>query len=284
VSDLGLCQATAPDTPAADLNRARESQDGALMPTIPDAPPADTADATVGGVLFALAELAGTVSQPRGHTEAAALARTLDGLASDLTTVAASLRASPAGKGSTTMPDQATVQERLRRVDALDLEPIVFKLMHPEPGEMALGLARADQDVALYRCFLKLCALHPGATIVPTRQLDRVWHTHMLDTAKYRADCDQVFGLFLDHFPYFGFRGDEDRRAWQQDFAHTRRLFRQHFGVEIGSQPAASACRNHGDGSDCCVGCIRPSDAGARPRPDRSTSVARVGPREEVRP
>jgi hypothetical protein len=251
------------------------------MPSIPDRPPADTADATVGGVLFALAELAVTVSQPRGHTEAAALARTLDGLASDLTTVAAGLRASPAEKGATTTPGQATAGERLRQVDALDLDPIVFKLMHPEPGETALSLARADQDVALYRCFLKLCALHPGTTIVPTRQLDRVWHTHMLDTAKYRADCDQVFGFFLDHFPYFGFRGEEDRRTWQQDFAHTRRLFKQHFGVEIGGQPAASACRNHGDGSDCCVGCIRPSDIGVRPRPDRSAPVPDLASRKE---
>ena len=103
---------------------------------------------------------------------------------------------------------EVTAEERLRRVAALDLEPIVYKLMHPEPGETGLTLARADQDVALYRCFLELCVLHPGTTIVPTRQLDHVWHTHMLDTAKYRADCDWVFGYFLDHFPYFGFRGE----------------------------------------------------------------------------
>lgn len=180
-------------------------------------------------------------------------------------------------------PD-VTVEERLCRVNALDLEPIVFKLMHPEPGETARSLARADQDVALYRCFLKLCVLHSGTTIVPTRQLDHVWHTHMLDTAKYRADCDQVFGFFLDHFPYFGFRGEEDQRAWQEDFARTRRLFRQHFGVEIGGQAAASACRNHGDGSACCVGCIKPPDASDRPRPDRSAATTRPGQSEGARP
>jgi hypothetical protein len=67
----------------------------------------------------------------------------------------------------------------------------------------------------------------------------------MLDTAKYRTDCDQVFGRFMDHFPCFGFRGEDDRRAWREDFARTRRLFTEHFGVEIGTQPAASACTNH---------------------------------------
>ena len=252
------------------------------MATIPDTHLGESSGATVGGVLFALAELAVTLPQPHGQAEAAVLAQTLDGLASGLASVAMGLRACHAGEGSTTAAvtvGEVTVEERLRRVDALDLEPIVYKLMHPEPGETALSLARADQDVALYRCFLKLCVLHPATTIVPTRQLDHVWHTHMLDTAKYRADCDQAFGFFLDHFPYFGFRGEEDRRAWREDFAHTRRLFQQHFGVGIGDQPAASACRNHGDGSACCVGCIRPPDASARPRPDRSVSVARSGPR-----
>lgn len=164
---------------------------------------------------------------------------------------------------------ELTIVERLRRADELDLEPIVFKLMHPEPGEEALSLAEADQAVALYRCFLKLCVLCPGTAIVPTRQLDHVWHTHMLDTAKYRADCDHVFGRFMDHFPYAGLRGEADRRAWRDDFAATRRLFREHFGVDIGTEPAASACRNHVDGADCCVGCTRPPICDTRPRPER---------------
>jgi hypothetical protein len=173
---------------------------------------------------------------------------------------------------------EATTEERLRRIDALDLEPIAYKLMHPELGEMALSLAEADRHVELYRCFLKLCVLHPDARIVPTRQLDRVWHTHVLDTAKYRADCDHMFGHFMDHFPYAGLRGEEDRRAWRGDFARTRRLFADHFGEEIGTQPAASACRNHGDGSDCCIGCIKTPAAGIRPRPERDSAAVR--PRE----
>lgn len=173
----------------------------------------------------------------------------------------------------TVIDREASANDRLRRIDALDLEPIVCKLMHAEPGDRALSLAEADQDVALYRCFLKLCVLHPGTALVPTRQLDRVWHTHMLDTAKYRADCDDVFGHFMDHFPYAGLRGEDDRRAWREAFARTRELFRLHFGAEIGSEPAASACSNHGDGSDCCVGCIRPASAAIRPRPERNPAV-----------
>lgn len=169
------------------------------------------------------------------------------------------------------MTDSAPVtagEEPLRRVDELDLEPVVFKLMHPEPEEAGLSLGDADQAVALYRHFLKLCALYPGMTIVPTRQLDQVWHAHLLDTAKYRDDCERVFGRFLDHFPYAGLRGPEDERAWREQFARTRDLFRRHFGVDVGEEPGVSVCSNHGDGSDCCVGWER-DGGGGRPRPVR---------------
>jgi hypothetical protein len=165
----------------------------------------------------------------------------------------------------TAMISNVTASYRLSRVDALDLEPIVFKLMHPEPEETALSVISAYADVTLYRCFLKLCVLYPGTTIVPTRHIDHVWHAHMLDTARYRADCDSVLGAFLDHYPYAGLRGEADRRAWRKDFVRTRRLFREHFGVDIGGQPAASACNNHGDGAQCIVGCVTPPQRPALP-------------------
>lgn len=177
-----------------------------------------------------------------------------------------------------TADPEGSTEERLDRIDELDLEPIAYKLTYPEPGEPGLNLAEADQAIALYRCFLKLCVLHPAVRIVPTRQLDRVWHAHVLDTAKYRYDCDHVFGYFLDHFPYAGLRGEADRRDWHDDFAVTRRLFAEHFDVEIGTQPAPGACHNHGDGSDCWTGCINTAAAEVRPRPERHPVAGR--PRE----
>jgi hypothetical protein len=170
---------------------------------------------------------------------------------------------------STATPAGAiTIKDRLRRVDALDLEPIAFKLTCPDAGAAALNLADADQGIFLYRCFLKLCLLHPDATIVPTQRIDHVWHTHMLDTSKYRADCQHVFGRFLDHFPYAGLRGERDRRAWRAAFARTRDLFRLHFGLEI-EDTAASVCRIHEHGSDCC---IDPASS-LRPRPQRGPAA-----------
>jgi hypothetical protein len=156
-----------------------------------------------------------------------------------------------------------------QRVDALDVEPVVYKLIHPGAGEEVLSLAQADQTVGLYRCFLKLCAMFPETPIVPTEGIDRVWHANMLDTAKYRTDCQLVFGQFLDHFPYAGLRGEADKLAWLEDFARTRRLFSDYFGIELGSDAAASVCRRHVAGADCCVGGATSAADQARPRPRR---------------
>jgi hypothetical protein len=133
------------------------------------------------------------------------------------------------------------------RIDALDLEPIAYKLMHPGPGETAITLAEADQLIAAYRCYLKLCAWYPDESVVPSRAIDEVWHAHILDTAKYAEDCEAVFGFFLHHFPYFGLRGADDKTTWNAAYARTRDLFRQHFGLPSG--PAGPACS-----SACQVG------------------------------
>ena len=142
---------------------------------------------------------------------------------------------------------------RLSRVDALDLEPIVYKLTHPEPGETALSLG----------------VPYPAATIVASRQIDHAWHMLILDAARYRADCDHVHGRFLDDFPYAGLCEEADRQAWREDFVRTQLLFREDFGIDIGTQPAASACIKHGEGAQCIVGCVKPPGTCPRPTAER---------------
>lgn len=170
----------------------------------------------------------------------------------------------------------ATIAER---IEALDLEPIVFTLTHPDDGEPGMTLAKADEAVRHYRAFLHLLALYPDRQIVPTKVIDAVWHAHILDTSKYAADCEQVFGRFVHHFPYFGLRGAEDAAALQAAGAATRRLLGELLGRDVGdrgpkvcspftkcfpgpNQKCSGQCDNHG------------SKASARPRPARTPAVA----------
>jgi hypothetical protein len=169
--------------------------------------------------------------------------------------------------------------ELARRIDALDLEPIAFKLMHPEPGESVMTLAEADQIIAAYRGFLKLCVWYPEARIVPSKAIDEVWHTHILDTAKYGEDCEAVIGRLLHHYPYFGLGGPEDEAAWQDAYAHTRELFRHHFGIILSARQSSASC--HEDGGSCageslCTNatCEKQATGQERPRPDRRPTLA----------
>lgn len=172
------------------------------------------------------------------------------------------------------------------RVDALDLEPIAFKLMHPHPGETVMGLGDADQVIAAYRGFLKLSAWYPHERIVPSRAIDEAWHAHILDTAKYAADCEAVFGHFVHHFPYFGLRGAGDEADWRAAYERTRELFGEHFGIGLSGTNAEAAPACHVNGASCkdgegricvfdesitCEKSTGSASAWQRPRPDRTT-------------
>jgi hypothetical protein len=165
-------------------------------------------------------------------------------------------------------PEQA---ELAARVDALDLGPIAYKLMHPKPGESGVTAAEAEEIIAAYRCFLKLSGWYRDQRIVPSMAVDEAWHTHILDTSKYEFDCTRVFGYFLHHFPYSGLGGPADEAVWRSNSARSGELFRLHFGSDLSvglatpggcsgecDDGAGGLCESHGDGA---------GSLGARPRP-----------------
>ena len=78
----------------------------------------------------------------------------------------------------------------------------------------------------------------PGETIAPSKDVDKFWHGHILDTLKYAEDCERVFGYFLHHFPYFGMRGEDDAADLRAAAANMRAIYEREFGESL---PAASA-------------------------------------------
>jgi hypothetical protein len=140
-------------------------------------------------------------------------------------------------------------EQAAARVDALDLEPVVFGLMHPYPGLTVMGTAEADQVIAAYRGWLKLCAWYPDKPLVPTLTVGDAWHTHLADTAKYASDTAEAFGAFAHCYPY----GHDSKSAWHQACQQTRALFRRHFGADM---PGTAPCGDeqfHPE-AECCTG------------------------------
>jgi hypothetical protein len=121
------------------------------------------------------------------------------------------------------------VEQIVAAIEALDLEPIKFKLMDPDEGQ---GWSRehVEKMAIAYKRFLTLVVKHPETAVAPSKDIDKFWHGHILDTMKYAEDCAQVFGYFLHHFPYFGMRGAEDAVQQAQADKDMHRLYEQEFG------------------------------------------------------
>jgi hypothetical protein len=124
------------------------------------------------------------------------------------------------------------VEKIVAAIEALDLEPIKFKLMDADEGQ---GWSReyVEKMAIAYKRFLTLLVTHPETTVAPSKDIDKFWHGHILDTMKYAEDCERVFGYFLHHFPYFGMRGEDDAAALNDAGQEMQRLYKQEFGEEI---------------------------------------------------
>ena len=96
-------------------------------------------------------------------------------------------------------------------INKLNLEPIMVKTMDKDEG-YGWSLEFTKQVATEYKKYLTLCLENPDFPVVPSSFVDKFWHFHILDTQKYAADCNEIFGTFLHHFPYFGMRGEEDEK------------------------------------------------------------------------
>lgn len=131
---------------------------------------------------------------------------------------------------------QKTPEQMIDAIFKLDLDPIKLKLMDKREGH-GWTRAEADRHELEYRRFLALLAKFPDQVVAPNTNVDKFWHAHILDTMKYAEDCENVFGYFLHHFPYFGMRDEEDAANLAQAARNMQRLYQQEFG-EAGAQDA----------------------------------------------
>lgn len=132
--------------------------------------------------------------------------------------------------GGTAVLDATDVNTAMQRLDELlDLSNVKMKLADTDEGP-GLDAEKIELMEAEYRKFLALQLMHPGSVIVPCKIVDEMWHRHILDTAAYRDDCQAIFGRFLDHFPYFGMRGEDDAQALNDAYADTLWRYRDAFG------------------------------------------------------
>ena len=128
---------------------------------------------------------------------------------------------------------------------SLDLTPVKFKLIK----EKGWDVKRASLVEKQYKAFLFLMGTKHDHMFVPTLDIDEMWHTHILDTQKYMADCVEYFGEYIHHYPYLGMKDGEDEVRAQKLFAATCAMISDAFDVDI--RNLKFTCCGGGGGGGC---------------------------------
>lgn len=155
---------------------------------------------------------------------------TMQGIASDYSVAQPQFTSDPATVPSDqTMSTQSlannshgasSIHGRLRQID---WRPILFKLTDATHG-LGWSMERAIPALQGYLQFLRAIDRYPHMALVPSEDVDEVWHCHLLDTQKYAADCQWLFGRFIHHNPYLGTPTTGGKEALAQAWQETRRL------------------------------------------------------------
>jgi hypothetical protein len=80
--------------------------------------------------------------------------------------------------------------------------------------------------VVRYHNFLKLFKLYPKTMLVPTLDIDLVWHTHQCSPRHYEAGTMNLVGRFVDHDDKLG------KDKLDNGFTNTKDLYRMRFGED----------------------------------------------------
>lgn len=108
-------------------------------------------------------------------------------------------------------------------ISCLDLERLSFLVQNAT----AYDDATVQMLIERYAKWLSLKMRYKNQSIVPTTDIDIVWHQHILDTERYAIDCLALFGEFLHHRPHL--KGDTSLSG----FVVTKSLWQKHFNEEM---------------------------------------------------
>jgi hypothetical protein len=93
---------------------------------------------------------------------------------------------------------ESIISGHFARLPQFDLTPIRARVAR-EHSE--LTTEELDDLERRYLQFLMKCKAEPTVRNSPDTDVDWYWHTHILDTQQYAADCQRYFGFFLHHKP-----------------------------------------------------------------------------------
>lgn len=123
----------------------------------------------------------------------------------------------------------------------LDLSRVIAKMR--EGAARTWSPERLNNAETEYRRMLAMKASYPDVALVPSEDVDEVWHTHILHTRQYAGDCQLLFGHFLHHEPNDG--TPDTLMAMAAAVASTRALYAQVYGAPSAVSDRCSGKKCH---------------------------------------
>lgn len=146
--------------------------------------------------------------------------------------------------------DQEVFKEAMSVVETWEFTFAVEKLMDSEPAKWSEE--KCNAAVRDYKRYMAVTKALGGIQLVPNSEIDEIWHMHILDTRAYMKDCEELFGEFLHHYPYFGMLNDENKQQWVDVQNTSEKLWNSLFGEplyksESSPQKCPQVCPCHVD-------------------------------------
>ncbi len=115
------------------------------------------------------------------------------------------------------------------KLNNLSLETVAYKLMFSQ------GWTPEKTQVAInrYKLFLYLKSVYPATPLVPTSEIDAVWHAHIqVNLHQYIHDTNYLFGYTLNHLSAVN-ETEEMRQFYGEASNKTTALFENIFGAGV---------------------------------------------------
>lgn len=132
------------------------------------------------------------------------------------------------------------VAQGLQIIEALDFERLLNRLQSPAPRGKEWTAQQAIEADKWYRRFLILSLKYPDMSLVPSAEVDELWHLHILDMKRYETETVQIFGHVFYHKPNFN-EGD-----LRPQIEKTHELLLAEFGESFDNKTFTATCT-----SDC---------------------------------
>lgn len=123
-----------------------------------------------------------------------------------------------------------TLEAAKNYISLLDFKEVIKKLVQHE-GWLEKD-AKAISEIYKNYLFLKK-KYGKEHELPPSDEIDIFWHNHILDTKKYRYDCQNIFGEYFDHYPYYGIDEKSNLKDLQKAFSKMQELYKIEYGMQL---------------------------------------------------